>query len=221
MRALRLEEPPAIDGELSDWPTERSSLAHPVFGAGNRSGGEDLSASYGVGWDPTSLYLAIEINDDVFVQEGTGRSLFQGDSAELLFDVELAADFSSAELNSDDFQIGFSPGDFAGGSPEAYRWFPRSVEGRLTTVALSAQSLPDGYQLEGSVPWAVVGVTPNAGDCFGYALSVSDNDQASALSQQSMVSTVPTRNLTDPTTWGTLILADGEVSACRAPAEAP
>jgi hypothetical protein len=56
------------------------------------------------------------------------------------------------------------------------------------------------------IPWTVFGVTAEAGDRFGFALSVSDNDLTGAPVQQSMVSNVSSRTLTNPTTWGTLIL---------------
>jgi hypothetical protein len=49
-------------------------------------------------------------------------------------------------------------------------------------------------------------VTPLAGGRYGFALSLSDNDVAGSSTFQSMVSSVDTRELTDPTTWGTLIL---------------
>jgi hypothetical protein len=64
----------------------------------------------------------------------------------------------------------------------------------------------EGYALEASIPWTVLGATPVAGARYGFALSASDNDVASAAAQQSLVSSVRTRTLLDPTSWGTLIL---------------
>jgi len=48
--------------------------------------------------------------DDVFVQNQTGELIFKGDSLELLFDTNLAADSHSVLANSDDYQLGISPG---------------------------------------------------------------------------------------------------------------
>jgi hypothetical protein len=64
----------------------------------------------------------------------------------------------------------------------------------------------NGFYLEASIPWSTFGVTPNAGSTFGFTLSVSDNDTPGTTEQQSMISSVDTRRLTNPTTWGTLIL---------------
>ncbi len=217
VRAERISRPPALDGDLSDWPEERSSVTSVVFGQGHWSGGSDLSGGYLLAWDDRSLYVAVEVDDDTLVQEATGRSLFKGDSVELLLDTQLEADFSSTQLSDDDYQLGLSPGNFDDGVPEAYRWFPRSVEGSLGSLLVASQSVAAGYALEASLPWASVGLDPEAGECLGFALSISDNDRSGSVEQQSMVSSVPNRILTDPTTWGTLLLADSEARECRAP----
>jgi hypothetical protein len=41
---------------------------------------------------------------------------------------------------------------------------------------------------------------------YGFAFAVSDNDNPNANEQQSMISNVPDRRLTNPTTWGNLVL---------------
>lgn len=208
--AAQLELAPVLDGEFEEWPSQRYNATEVVFGSSEWSGGSDLSATYLMGWDSQNLYLAIEISDDQLVQESRGRQLFKGDSVELLLDSGLEADFLSRSLNDDDYQIGLSPGDFTGTGFEAYRWFPLAVEAPLSSVQVVSQEVATGYTLEASIPWPVFGIEPQAGDLFGFALSISDNDQHGIGVQQSMVSSVSTRVLTDPTTWGTLelVLAD-------------
>jgi hypothetical protein len=49
-------------------------------------------------------------------------------------------------------------------------------------------------------------MAPVSGNHYGFALSVNDNDDPNKNVQQSMVSNVPGRHLTDPTTWGDLQL---------------
>jgi hypothetical protein len=120
--------------------------------------------------------------------------------------VDLEGDYSTTLVNSDDYQIGFSPGNFDGLEPEAYRWFPRSVEGSLVSVDMAVEQSSNGYSLEARIPWTVFGHTPSAGERFGFALSLSDNDVAGVSDWQSMVSNVSTRRVSDPTTWGTLAL---------------
>ena len=63
-----------------------------------------------------------------------------------------------------------------------------------------------GYALEVAIPWSMYGLTPTGGLRLGFALNSSDDDQPGVAVQESMISTVSTRTLTDPTTWGTLQL---------------
>jgi hypothetical protein len=206
--AALLSTPPTVDGDLSEWTTDQRSLTEPTYGSDQLQGGDDLSAAYYIGWDSTNLYLGVRVNDNTFVQTASGRSLYKGDSLEILLDADLAGDFSSTVLSADDYQIGISPGNLDGHAPEAYRWFPRSVEGPLSTVQAAASANSSGYVLEAKIPWIVFGIQPIAGDSYGFVLSASDNDLAGSATQQSMVSSVRTRTLTDPTTWGTLILGE-------------
>jgi hypothetical protein len=198
--------PPTIDGDLADWDANQYSANQIVFGASAWSGGADCSATYSVGWDSANLYLAVRVTDNTFVQLGSGRTLFKGDSAEILFDADLPGDFNSSVLSSDDFQLGFSPGNFGSSAPSAYRWFPVSQEGSLSSVEVKSAETDAGYNLEIRVPWVVFGVSPVSNHHYGFALSVSDDDTSDSAAQQSLVSGVGTRVLTDPTTWGTLVL---------------
>lgn len=201
-----LTQPPVIDGDLSDWSADQYGVNNVVFGASNWTGGSDLSGTYSVGWDSAHLYLAIRVTDDKFVQLSRGASIYKGDSAEILLDTNLAGDFSSASLSTDDYQIGLSPGNLDSIQPEAYRWFPSSVAGALSSVDIAAVKTDAGYDLEARIPWAVFGVTPLSGDHYGFVLSISDDDLAGTAVQQSLASSVSTRVLTNPTTWGTLVL---------------
>ena len=210
LTAIRLDQPPTIDGNLEDWPSQRYSATEVVYGRSNWSSGSDLSASFILGWDEANLYVAANVNDDSHVQLGRGNAIYQGDSLEILLDSMLHVDFNTTQLSPDDFQVGLSPGDFSSRPTEAYRWFPRSVQGALTSPDLAAAATSDGYLMEAAIPWIVFGVEPEVGDLFGFAFSVSDNDLAGTTVQQSMVSSVASRSLTDPTSWGTLVLGSPE-----------
>jgi hypothetical protein len=73
-------------------------------------------------------------------------------------------------------------------------------------VTVAGKATPQGYDLEARIPWTTFSLTPAEGARYGFALSISDNDLAGTAAQQSMVSSVSTRKLTNPTTWGTLAL---------------
>jgi hypothetical protein len=212
MNAVNLTVAPAIDGNLSDWTGVSYGVAACTYGCNLRSGDSDLSGTVFLGYDSTNLYVALQVRDDKYVQVTSGRNMYKGDDVEIQFDANLITDFTSTSLSSDDYQIGLSAGNFGTVAPNAYRWYPRSLEGTLSAVVVKAKQVADGYTLEAKIPWTVFGMTPVSGAKYGFAVSISDDDQTDTAVQQSMVSSAATRKLLNPTTWGTLILAPGGAS---------
>jgi hypothetical protein len=205
--AAYLSAPPVIDGNLADWSTTAYTVDRPLsYASSGWTGTSDLSARYYLGWDVNYLYLAVERFDDLFVQTATGRYLYRGDDVEIQLDADLAGDESSKTLSGDDYQIGFSPGNFDSRPPEAYLWYPRSREGALASVSVKAAKQGQGYILEARIPWSTFGITPEENDQFGFVLALSDNDLAGVAAWQSMIANVAGRRLADPTTWGLLVL---------------
>ncbi len=206
--ASYLGTPPIIDGDLSKWTLHQYPANSVVFGAANWVDAKDLSATVMLAWDNNNLYLGVHVTDDKYVQNATGANLYKGDSLEVLIDTNLQADFYVDDLSPDDFQLVISPGKSSPGNhPEAYLWYPTTVKGTKTQVQIAAKGTDSGYDVEVAIPWSLFEVTPVAGKHYGFAFSVSDNDNSSENVQQSMVSTDPNRHLTDPTTWGDLTLA--------------
>lgn len=199
--------PPTIDGDLGDWSEFPYLINQPVYKPENWTGLNDQSATFALAWDGTSFYVGAQVIDDVHVQTQHGETLFRGDSLEMLLDTNLSGDYDSTQLSSDDFQLGLSPGSFAGDEPEAYLWFPTAKKGRPAGVVVAARhSGGEGYLIEASIPWSLFGITPAAGNTYGFVLSSSDDDALDTAEQQSMISILVTRRLTNPTTWGTLVL---------------
>ncbi len=207
--ARSVNTPPTIDGDLSDWGALPNRADIVTFGAANWTGQSDLSADYAVSWDEDNLYLAVDVTDDVHSQFSTGYNLYLGDSVEILLDADLAGDFNTAFLNSDDYQIGLSPGNFGSLKPEYYRFFPRGYGAYPSGVVVQAARTDSGYILEAKIPWTAFGINnPGAGRHYGFSLGISDNDLSSTPSQQSMVSIVSGYKLVNPATWSTLALGD-------------
>jgi hypothetical protein len=206
IQADRLEAAPVIDGTLAEWTAFPYKADQIVYGASRWTGASDASGSFALGWDSAYLYLAVRVTDDRFVQVSSGSNLWLGDEVELQLDADLPADYNTASLSADDFQIGLSAGDLGGIAPGSYRWYPTSGRTALTTVTVAGKATPQGYDLEARIPWTTFSLTPAEGARYGFALSISDNDLAGTAAQQSMVSSVSTRKLTNPTTWGTLAL---------------
>lgn len=198
---------PQIDGDFEEWASDRYSANEVTFGIAAWSGGTDVSGTYMLAWDEDAFYLAVEVVDDLYVQASSGQALFRGDSVEVLLDMDLEQDFASRSLSGDDFQIGFSAGPRVGQSAaEAYRWFPNPLSSSLHEVEIASAAREDGYAMEIKLPWGAVNGVARPQAHFGFVLSISDNDLAGQTEQQSLVSSTSTRSLSDPTTWGTLIL---------------
>lgn len=207
MNAFSFTNPPQIDGRLGEWKQDRYLVENVVFGKSNHSGVDDLSGRAMIGWDDKNLYLGIRVIDERYVQNAKGADLFKGDSLDILLDTNVPTDYYLGTLNGDDFQLGISPGSpNPNENVEAYLWFPKSSEGKRGEVITAARARDDGYVVEVAIPWSIFSVSPSHGQHFGFALSISDNDDKNQNVQQSMVSYVPIRTLSDPTTWGDLTL---------------
>lgn len=204
-----LSTPPTLDGDWSEWKdlTTEYSATNVVFGQNNWTGEDDLAGSFHVGWDNNNLYIAVKVRDDQYVQNATGENIFQGDSIEILLDTKVRDDYFYDALSPDDFQLGISPGrPDVNGTKEAYLWFPRSVAGTKSNIQIASRLENGIYRVEAAIPWSLFEVTPAADMHLGFALSISDNDNTGANVQQTMVSNVAGRSLTNPTTWGDLKL---------------
>lgn len=184
---------------------EPALIESPVYGAANWGGLSDVSGKVWMGWDATFLYLLVKVVDDVFVQESSGILLYQGDSVEVQLDGDLAGDFTSRVYNDDDWQFGLSPGNLLTANPQWQWWSYRGAPGP-GTIQMAAVRDSDGYSLAAAIPWSMVKVTPAAGNTYGLAVNLNDNDTPGTLEQKSIVSTSPVRQLNDPTSWGTLQL---------------
>jgi hypothetical protein len=222
---------PGIDGDLSGWdPPIQKVINYVVWGGDKWSGKQDSSGTVVAGWNETYLFLGVRVKDDKYVQKATKAELYLGDSIEIVFDRYISADFHLQSMSADDYQIGISPGinciattingvklaaipvnsnmtTSSCNPPEAYIWFPKTEAGRTTNIKIGALEGSEGYQVEMRIPWSLLGVTnPSAGDHYGFAVSISDNDKAGTKNQQSMTSNVSTRIFSNPTTWGNLYL---------------
>lgn len=207
--ARYLNTPPTLDGDWAEWKdlTIEYPAGSVVYGKANWANDDDLEASFHIGWDNTYLYLAVKVRDDKYVQRATGENIYKGDSIEILLDTKLQDDYYYDELSPDDFQLGISPGNpDPGGTKEAYLWFPRNLTGARSNVQIASRLENGIYRVEMAIPWSVFEQSPAPGKHYGFALSVSDNDNADENLQQSMVSNIAIRYLTDPTSWGDLLL---------------
>lgn len=200
---------PNIDGVLDEWPGDNAVRStYRVYAYSGWDGSEDLDAVWQLAWDESRLYVAVAVTDDMHVQTQQGALIYQGDSVELQIDINPAA--NATRVNPATSQIILSPGNFGANPPAAAR-FRGNDNGDLPflpghNIELAAQQTADGYTLEAAIPWSDVNLTPAAGMQLGLALNANDNDSPGEARQEVMMSNQPGRTLTNPSTWGTLIL---------------
>ncbi len=207
LNATYVSSPLPIDGDLSKWKLPSYPVQWIVYHPNLWTGPSDLSANVMVGWDNQNLYIGAHVNDNIYVQRETGDQIFLGDSLEILFDTNLAGDLKDNKMSDDDYQLGISPGSpNPGANPFLYLWYPQYVAGDRPEAKVAARAVTGGYEVEAAIPWMVLNLQPQAGAYYGFAFSVSDNDLPGQSVQQKMISTVQKRYLTDPTTWGELLL---------------
>jgi hypothetical protein len=144
--------------------------------------------------------------DDIHVQKTADQDLWHGDYVELQFDTQLEKDRDRKSMNSDDYQIGVSVGDFAAVPPAAYVWFNGSDAAGPFNLQQAQARTKDGYILELFIPKDLLkGIPFSEKGIFGMNVSLSDADDPS-LGQKAMLSTSSTRTYADPTTFGAITL---------------
>ncbi|MGI8587201.1 MAG: protein kinase domain-containing protein [Chloroflexia bacterium] len=209
LHANRAKHAPTIDGKLNDWTGATPWAGNfPVTGLTPPANAADLSASFLLGYDETNFYLGATVVDNVHVQNSATRgfSLWKGDDVELWFDTDLPGDFNLDPGNADDYQIGFSGGDFRNLGPEAVFFRPDQLAAAPLGVRVAAvPGSGGGYTLEAAVPWRALHMSaPAAGSAVGFCASVGDNDVQGTAQQQHLVGTCRRLNWPNPTTFGNL-----------------
>ena len=179
---LRAGEQPTIDGDLTDWPSWPEDLvavsSHPVFASG-WDGTEDMEARWFLQWDDQNLYVGAFVSDDRHIQNQTGFSIFRGDSLDLRFDTDRDGD---DDFDNADYELQLSPGDLAGREPSAAIFigngsgFANGLVPDNVTIGAVGRTEDDGYVLEASIPWSVLGGRPAVDAVLGLALQANDID---------------------------------------------
>jgi hypothetical protein len=215
----------------TEWNTNKQPVSYPIVGRDKMHnqdtyGVYDIKADVLFGWDEQYLYVFAKVYDDIYVQEADDyRYLYKGDGVDLALDMKVADDYNSQLLSTDDFRIGMSGATHnpSNNNPKMYVYSPADKAGIPNWITVAARSFCEvtspyqcyqsgpptnkyidytGYTFESAIKWSSLGVVPKAGDHYGFAFSVNDNDQVSKLLQEKVLSSVNDPNVFfDPTTW--------------------
>ena len=172
----RLDRPPSIDGDLTDWPEGRGMSLPDDCGAaatGNWGGREELGAVLRAGWDGRCLYLGATVTDDRH-HAPLGSPMWHRDHIRIA--VDPLHERTLGGLGPRDSELAFAllnDGTVAVEGTVAPH-VPDMAESGIRFVARGA-----GRETiyEAALPWKALGVPPPGGSvCFGFNLALVDND---------------------------------------------
>jgi hypothetical protein len=184
--AHRADAAPKIDGKLDDWKT---LCPIPLIGRNQLTlvdkayawTPENLNAVAYAMWDDANLYLAVQIQDDVFQADGADADVIRGDSLILGVDpTNRAPDAASKayQLYISDQKPGggsglhtiFRPANFSGGRNGGHLMRDSSV------YELSIAKSKGGCVYELRIPFSEIGVQPGMGRKIAFSIQLNDND---------------------------------------------
>jgi hypothetical protein len=181
-------------------------LNYPHDSARNWTGPQDLSGTAWMVWNQNYLFFVARVTDDVHVQTENGWNMYKGDSVELWLDTDLAGDFNKAQGDGDDWQFGFSPGNFKALPPEGVVYIPYRNVQLNRQLRVSTQRDGSNYIIAAQIPWSMLNLKPHGGMVLGYAVDLSDNDVVRTAQQQTQATEDPNFRFNQPLTFGNLIL---------------
>ncbi|MCK5726729.1 MAG: hypothetical protein KAH22_07900 [Thiotrichaceae bacterium] len=126
----------------------------------------DLAAAWQAHWDAKSLHLRVDVTDDYFIKDS--QQPWGDDSIEIFIDADGSRTASYDGKN--DFQFMFRWKDYGIGLGK------NSPRKNITGVRHKMIKTHDGYVLEASIPWSILGVRPRTGQSIGIDIQVNDDD---------------------------------------------
>ncbi len=210
---------PKIDGDLSEWtavaPVTLQGLKQIVRSPEFYHGDEDLRAAFRFAYDEQSLYVAVEVIDDIYCQDETGYATWRGDCVQLAIDLDPRKEEirTGNDLADKGSRHRYTEIDLAltKNGAEAYRTTSYDGEklpvGPIASKELTLAVKRTGNHLiyEAAIPWRTLGGEKkfDAG-MIGFALSINDRDNTKQVDPSAM-GAFP---LKDPRKFGLLLLGD-------------
>jgi len=157
---------------------------------------KDLAATWRSSWDKQGLNFWVGIQDDLHVKDSP--KAWADDSIEIYID----ADGSRTEKfdGQNDFQLTFRMKDqtVAIGQSSPVR-NTRLIRHKMVKTS-------NGYSLEASIPWAMLGVWPKAGMQIGFDIQINDDDNGDARDAKISWNAMLDEAWKNPSLFGELVI---------------
>jgi len=183
LQKLPADKPLTIDGTAeSTWEGAPAHAFEYELSSIDNPG--DLAGTWKATWDDTNLYLLITAEDDVLTDDNTPADDANGirdDSPEIYLDANNSKDVGTSagdcgyDVSYDqdgsgiDVQYILEDDNVYLGSCSTNPDLNNNVDWAETTSE-------SGYVVEVAIPWATLGVTPQAGDQIGIEVMLNDDD---------------------------------------------
>lgn len=183
LRAPRAACDITVDGEAGDWvgtePILSLGSAERILAVDGKAlwrGTADCSAELRARWTPETLYLIVNVRDDVLMQDR--ERPFQGDCVEIFLDCRTAEDAEELGFDDDDLQICFvPPTEDAPGFVMVCG--DEHKKDRLKAVRYATRQTKDGYRMEIAFPVACLMTDRlRPGSVLGFNWAVDDRDES-------------------------------------------
>ncbi|MFH1053293.1 MAG: sugar-binding protein [Candidatus Woesearchaeota archaeon] len=156
---------PVIDGNSSDWAgVEGKFIPATSLASGNLSDETDTSATVKSMWDNNSLYVLVEVNDDILVNDSNINSPWHDDSVEIYLDI---GNEKAENYDNNDYQLDIS---YNG----VYRKGVYSQN--FTDIQYITSLTPSGYLVEAALNFTSLNMTPDNGTFIGFDIGINDDD---------------------------------------------
>lgn len=128
-------------------------------------GAPNIAAQWCGLWDNSNAYFFIDVTDDNLSADG--GDWWQNDGIEIFIDGDNSK--GGGYDSENDFQFGFvwqSSSVQEGSNPD----------GATNGIEYKMIESDNGYALEVSIPWSVIGATPQEGTVIGFDIAINDDD---------------------------------------------
>ncbi|MSU64332.1 MAG: hypothetical protein EXS31_18415 [Pedosphaera sp.] len=177
----RVRTSPLIEFTSDGWKkVARHSISHTSLAQGSARDETDSSASFSLIHDGKTLYLDVEVKDDVLVSNIAPNDIkghWRSDSVEICIDPK-----GGSEDTLGCYKIGIFPFDTEGkvrASRDAdAKQGPVEITAPGTRIA--SKRTPDGYTIRAAIPFTEIGIAPRKARSPGFNIIIYDGDKRDA-----------------------------------------
>ncbi len=203
---------PSINFTEDGWTRmARHSISHTSLAQGSTRDAADNSASFSVIHDGKTLYLDVEVKDDVLVSNISPNDIkghWRSDSVEICIDPN-----GGSEDTLGCYKIGIFPFDTEGkvqASRDAdAKQGPIEITAPGTRIA--SKRTADGYVIRAAIPFTEIGIAPRKARSLGFNIIIYDGDKRDAATgeniNKSRIAWSPRSGVQGrPEDWGRIVL---------------